>query len=364
MSSNGSVIALNVPLSTALFTVDTRDGLKISPDGLVASSQNPYDINIYKNQQLFSGAVQRIALTEINLPWNVPNVNTYNNVLYLDNGVTTWALGETEHSDELGAVVPASQIQPGFYTPDELATAVETALNVGNGVFGTSGAPLTWTVEYKTGGASDVIFNSKFFQISNSPRSGPGGGVAFRINPRYGISKGQGSNGLFPNDTNIRSDTLATMMGFGYSGTSLATAQQGTYASMMYTNFVDIVSSVLCKNQDVRDTSTSYFNGSNILARIYIAGDKVVSIDNIVGTRPFHLHYEFPIPKEIQWNPEEFLPSCNIRIQDMFGNILYNPSPTPFTFGEIIGRAGSSNFVQMNMLISEAGSPSGKYTQF
>jgi hypothetical protein len=48
----------------------------------------------------------------------------------------------------------------------------------------------------------------------------------------------------------------------------------------------------------------------------------------------------------------------------MFGNILYNPSPTPFTFGEIIGRAGSSNFVQMNMLISEAGSPSGKYTQF
>ena len=84
MSSKQIVPYLNVPLSSALFTIDSRDGVRSDPaTGYQIIAQNPYDVNIYKNQQLFSGAVERIALTEINMPWNIPNVNDYNNVLYL-----------------------------------------------------------------------------------------------------------------------------------------------------------------------------------------------------------------------------------------------------------------------------------------
>jgi hypothetical protein len=382
---------LNVPLSDALFTVDTRDGLKTSNGYIVATVQNnPYDINIQKNQQLFSGAVQRIALTELNMPWNIPNVNTYNNVLYLENELTgdVFALGDDPHLDDLGAVVATTNIQPGFYKPEELATLLTTTLNLGDGVFGTVAQPIQWTVSFSSSGITDPVANVRRFTISNRIRATGLGGIAFRVNPRYGQSKGRGVNPLFTNDTNNRSDTLATMMGFGYTGEAYRTDQVGNYASMQYTSYVDIVSSVLCKNQNVRDTSTSYFTGNNILARVYLSGDKIEPFDkesvvytmlgatgsdytitstttvssSIIGTRPFNLHYEFPVPKEIQWNPEEFLPSCNIRLQDMYGNLLYYATPTPTALG--FSWAGNSSFVQLNMLISEAGKINGRYSAF
>jgi len=233
------------------------------------------------------------------------------------------------------------------------------------GVFGVTGNAVSWNVSYIIGTVGlSPVGNANFFRISNTRTSG--GPVNFRINPRYGLSKGIGSNGIFGNDKNNRSDTLATMMGFGYASTQYRDTQNSSYASMLYTNYVDIVSSILCKNQDVRDTGTSFFNGTNILARIYISGDKIQNQDNIVGTQPFHLHYEFPTPKEIQWNPTEFLPSCNIQLRDMFGNLLYLASPiqTSSDPQAIQGWATNSAFVQMNMLISEAGNITGKITHF
>jgi hypothetical protein len=118
----------------------------------------------------------------------------------------------------------------------------------------------------------------------------------------------------------------------------------------------------------VRDTSTSNFTGQNILARIYISPEGYTKTENedgssnILGTRPFHLHYNFPVPKEIQWNQDEFLPSCNIRIQDMFGNVLFNPNSVSISLQN--GWIGISNWVQLTMFISEAGVKSGDYTAF
>lgn len=357
-----SAINLNVPLSTALFTVDTRDGLKTDNSGFLKENQNPYDINIYKNQQLFSGAIQRIALTEINMPWFIPNVNAYNNVLYLQSeSGETHALGDDNLTNELGEVVPATAIPTGFYTGEELAVAVQASLNVGNGVFGTPSQPLDWTVQYIASTSSNLgALNAKIFIIENFLRGTTTPGINFVVNPRYNQSKG-----IYSVLQNIvRSDTLATMMGFTYSSPNIfSNTQYGSYASMQYTNYVDIVSSILTKNQNVRDTSTSYFTGSNLLGRIYISGDKIETEDNIVGTRPFHLHYEFNIPKEIKWNPTEFLSSCNIQLRDMYGNLLYFHNNNPQLYAGS-GSSGNSSYVQLNMLISEAGSPSGKFTQF
>jgi hypothetical protein len=321
---------LNVPLSTALLTIDSRDGLKADPaTGLIVNPQNPYDINIQKGQQLFSGAVQRIALTEINMPWNIPNVNPTNNILFLekDDG-TTYDL----------------EISPGFYLPEDLATEVETQLNAFS-IFGVS----TWVCNWNT-------LDDATFRIITGLT-----GVKFRILPKFGQSKGISTAYTGFPIAGPRSSTLATMMGFDYVNSDYSATVNGSVASMLYTRYVDIVSSILCKNQDVRDTSSSYFTGNNILARIYISPERMYSItnENIIGTRPFILHKEFITPKEIQWNPTEFLPSCNIRLQDEFGNKLYSLSEYPLSYnpGPAVNSsvfAGNAGWVELTMLISEA----------
>jgi len=316
MASKEISPVLNVPLSSALFTVDTRDGIR-SSNGFVVAPQNAYDINIQKGQQLFSGAVQRIALTEINMPWNIPNVNDYNNILFLEK--------------EDGTTYDLNLIN-GFYTPTELADKIATDL-VDNAVFGITSWTCTWDAD-----TNIFDLNGNDFTTGNK----------WRVNPKIGQSKGS-SNGF------QRSSTVAEMMGFNSTGTQYYFHLIGSYPTMLYTTYVDVVSSILCKHQDVRDTSSSYFTGNNILARIYISPDRYYSITdtNIIGTRPFQLHYEFPVPKEVQWEPTEFLPSCNIRLQDDKGNLLYNVGITPDnTFGNVMF-CGNTAFVQMSMLISE-----------
>ena len=368
---------LNVPLSDALFTVDTRDGLAVSNGFIIATAQNnPYEINIQKKQQLFSGAVQRIALTEINMPWNIPNVNWYNNALFLE--------CDTPSGQDPINIIYSAQ----YFLPGELATMVQNSLNgvsapgdykyyntnlgIGTTSAEISPAPVfgvsTWT----------VVWNARRNIFVINPNTANPGDLLWRVNPKIGEYKGRT---LFPAD-NIyvaRNSTMAEMMGMNNMATGFTNILRGAYASMLYTTYVDIVSSILCKNQEVRDTSTSYFTGNNIIARVYISNQNMESIDstgsNILGTRPFMLNFKFNIPKEIQWNPEEFLSSCNIRLQDDKGSLLYSQSVVPNIITSDNGAVppvitsitefvGNSGFVQLTFLISEGGKISGKFTAF
>lgn len=351
-------VNLNVPLSSALFTVDSRDGIRTdTATGFVIDAQNPYDIQIYKNQQLFSGAVQRIALTEINMPFSVPNVNPYNNILVLESETgETFKIGEDVYINEFGDPV-VTEITPGFYTPQQLASTIQGFLNAGTGVFDIK----TWVVSY----SNDIPANPELGMYGKATFN-IGQGIVkkpFRINPMFGKDKGSYTyNGV----TTRRSSTLAEMMGFGSVSGNYVVSYSGDYASMLYTNYVDIVSPFLSKNMEVRDTSSSYVNGYDIVARIYIARDGYdncqalqvggTTFTNLIGTRPFHIHSTFPVPKQIRWSPTEFLPSCNLRLQDMYGNVLYS-SPTKSFSSTVIGGigevCGNTSWVEMNFLISE-----------
>jgi hypothetical protein len=101
---------------------------------------------------------------------------------------------------------------------------------------------------------------------------------------------------------------------------------------MTYTRYIDIVSSNLCKKQNVKDGSTQpaeLFNNS-ILARIYICNNanesRFDSVDgcNIVGTRPYQLYKMFDSPKYIYWDAREFINNVDLQVRDDSGDILYN----------------------------------------
>jgi hypothetical protein len=373
---------LNVPLSDALLTVDTRDGLKVdrATGYYIQTGQTPYDINIYKSQTLFSGAVERVALTEINMPYNIPNVNLTNNILVL------------KKSDGTEATITIGE---QFYTPVELAQAVRKILNDYQGNFVAPIFGSLWNVWYVPKGYDDAteyadwnalttygvgdkvnyngfsftsiqagnigqtppLQNSFWTQTNNYvdgntlggssfviESTGTGGGytqVSFTVSPKLSIAP----SGKY--------STLAEMMGFADAPQTYATSLNGNYATCLYTTYIDIVSNIICKHQDVRDTSTNYATGNNILSRVYLAPDVFFSINddgsNIIGIRPFVLHYNFPVPKQIQWSPYEFLPSANIQLRDDKGQLLYAPNLVVSN-----GNCGNSAFVQLTFHISEA----------
>ena len=424
---------LNVPLSDALLTVDTRDGLRVdkATGYYIQNGQSPYDINIYKSQTLFSGAVERIALTEINMPFNIPNVNNTNNILVLKNSsgtevtitleerfYTAVELAEAvrkELNDYQGNFTAPvfGSLWDCYYSPKGYAEAftanypawnVSTAYVVGDkvnydgsdwscGVANTGIIPVgpanwiplningNWTLSapYKVGdrvnyngftftcilaNAGNAPAASSIFwtQINNYVEATTLGGSTFVIESlpsQSFIESGSFTQVSFTISPKLsvlppgKRSTLASVMGFDNAPLTFGTNLNGNYANCLYTTYIDIVSDIICKHQDVRDTSTNYATGNNILARVYISPDVYMSLNddgsNIIGSRPFVLHYNLPVPKNIQWSPYEFLPSANIQLRDDKGQILYVPDALPST-----NNCGNSAFVQLTFQISEA----------
>jgi hypothetical protein len=307
---------VSAPLSEALICVDTRDGVKYnSTTGLISSPNNPYDIQIYPTTSLFAGAVRRIKMKEIVIPWNIPNVNARNNVLYLEN--------------EDGTTRFTVVVEEQFYTPVALATYIQTYLRDNNAL----GFAL-WAVGW------DDTNNNFTIQGNTTP------GSKFRILPKN-------NQNLPPPLT----DTLATMMGFQNVPAGYANNASGSFALMNYTQYVDVVSPFITKNQYVIDRSTNFKTGNSLIARLYIAPDMLYPINdtgsNIIGTRPFVYHKEFMVPKEINWDMDESLPSINIQLRDDKGDILYVP-PGGFSSDLSSSVASNSSYVAITFGVSEA----------
>jgi len=326
MSSDAPAV-LAVSLSDAVLSIDTTDGLIIDPTtGYQVSSNSPYELNIQKKQTLFSSEIKRISLVQLCMPYTSPNVNPYNNILFFKN-----ALGA-----EANIV-----ITPAFYLPSELASAVQTAMNAGLGTFGKT----NWLVSYDA--------RANIFTIDNQEAGITIPAVSFTIEPKLDQPKGYYTD--IDGSTIRRSSTLAEIMGFNAVSAITTNKILGSYPSMTYTKYIDIVSTRLCGHQRQRDNSTNYKTGNNILGRIYIAPDRVYSTTdtNIPGTRPFFLNFIPPVPKNIRWEAEEFLPSIDIRLQDDKGNLLYAlPAPANSISPDVM-YAGNTAYFQATMLISE-----------
>ena len=365
MSAYGKKLesVISVPTSSALLTIDTRDSYQFEDGYIAPNYTNPYNIQIYKNESIFQGRITRLALTEVNMIYSIPNVNPYNNILFLS-----------------GSTGPEESIVLGraFYTPTFLAQQVQielNALNSGAGCLGTN----NWTVSYEPGDAT--------FTIQNGPGgtgpASPGTIVPFKINPKFNQDKGTFTS-AGESTSYKRTDTLATMMGFANVPNAVSptpgvssvkkTGWRGDVASMLYTTYIDVVSQTLTQNQKVRDVSTNNNTGSNILARIYIGkdfmpldstttilpGPGVDITNNTLQVRPFYINYSPSYVKQVRWNDGIFLSSLNIRLQDDKGNLLYDfernttaSIPLPDNAGNVF-IAGSNGYAQLTFLISES----------
>jgi hypothetical protein len=356
--STGAPIEKGTPIrypSTALLCVNSADSDVYNATGFRVSSTAPARIFINNMRPMVVGYMTRVALTEVNIQWDTPNVNESNNTLTL----------ELFNASGVSQGFARIQVSSGFYTAPLLGFAVASALNANAAITAVLGAS-TFSVLF--GGlpcGTNLAFAGttknavgSYFVITSSSTTG-----FFRLVP------GTKSNGSLP----ALVDDLTNMMGLTPTIASGAlnyyTTITGGFASMQYSPYIDVVSDLLTKNQNVTDgVSSKVSRGGGILARIYFSpleytprdvtityaptsGNFGSSTDNAVGSSPFTCLRQFAVPKQIQWNTTENIDLLDIQIQDYLGNpVVYQPIAQQV--GDEMVFAGTAD-IQMTFQVTE-----------
>lgn len=327
--------------ATAIFGIDSADRYTLNPSNNVRTDIQPeYNFRLYKGQSVLNGFIKRLALTEVNMEWNVPNVNTYNNkfTIALTGGDISNGYAEIEITVPTGFYTPNELIQ---YLQDEIDTALPPLID------SPATADIFITLDPKT----------LYVDIQLDMSGGDGYLMVPFTEPEIGVPR-----------ASTDKCTMYEMLGLGNLLTStlplsLGTTDliQGNYASFLYTRYIDITSENLTKKQEVKDSSTQpvEIGASNILARLYIAppGLSESRFDisgtgcNIVGTRPFILYKEYNTPKYIYWDAREFINLIDIKVYDDKGRPIYEQASSLPSNGDWV--VGNSAEFQLTILASE-----------
>lgn len=281
------------PSSTALFCVDSSDRYASYNDRATGGT-TPYSFQITKKESLLNGFFKRIALTEIVFPYWIPNINSRTDtILVSDNG---------------GALTAVTLPAQGFYSPQALATALQTQLRIAT-------ANVALTVTYSNG-----VFT-------------------FATNIADTIAFARGNfGGLGAKLNQFQLYDLLNLSGPGVNGlTTAATTVVSGVTRCRYTEYIDIVSPQLTYNQDLKDGSSDPVV-RDALCRVYIedetspiipvyqtaapAGPVMTQDTAIPGTYPFTIYRKFSMPKQIQWNNTQPLGNITFQVFDDKGELL------------------------------------------
>jgi len=265
------------PTSSANFYINSLD----KPD-----NQRSGDFTISKNQNLFSGFFNRIAVNEIVLDWGIPNIAAHweNNIFSV---TVSGAINGTF----------AVTLPDGFYTVEQALDQIVLTLNtvIGSTVFDLGTFGYTVTLEIPAG-TSDFVIN-----LTNLSRS------------------------LFPSVS---------------IGTTPAPAYGVSSPKILGTTYIDIVSENLTYNQKLRDATTNFQN-RDVLYRWYFAYDNVPIAPDVYfapilqGYDSFVSRRTPPVVKQIRWSEAQPIGQVNFKVFDDKGRIVDTanyPSGANFQF--------------------------------
>ena len=290
--------------SAALLCVNSADAEVFNKSSGERQDNNfPSRVYINNNRPLMFGYMTRVALTEVNLEWDTPNVNPNNN------SITITVANEVTNI----TVTQRSRIDVGWYKPSELAAELQAQLNADWAEFlNTKSGEEPWSVT--------VDPKTLYITITALTPQAEGDWDDFNFYIVPCTAKNVPGFSPLPLD-------LTNMLGLTPSADTADfwTTITGGYASYQYTPYVDIVSNLLTKNQNVNDGDTTKQVVSSKLARLYLSNEELVNRteDNIIGCRPFVFRREFQYPKQIQWNTTENIDVIDISVLDFQGNPVY-----------------------------------------
>jgi hypothetical protein len=264
-----------------------------------SNGQNYNNFRLQKSQPLLQGGFQRLAVSEVTMNYNIPNINNYTNFMWVG------ALNDTIP----GFVYRKVVITNGYYTGTALATEVETKLNAAF-----TGTGFAFAVAY-----SDTSFG---FSIST-------------LLTRPGLTATSEPIVVYPYDPTLSppsnvGTTLLNVMGFNPKTNFNYCSQQGSNqglssvgASLLYTKYIDIVSNKLTYYQKVIDQNSRRSGGSNVICRFYITDNAGLPT---FSPSPYILTRQFNNAKSIRWDKNTAIDWCDISLLDDSGRPLwYNP---------------------------------------
>jgi hypothetical protein len=114
--------------ANAILVVDSNDQQKFDAQGFRIDSSTPGRIFINGQRPLLTGYMTRLALTEMNIQWDTPNVNSSNNTLSVRfYSATDAPLPVVASLGFVQLIIP-----PKFYTPLELAAEIQAQFAIGS----------------------------------------------------------------------------------------------------------------------------------------------------------------------------------------------------------------------------------------
>jgi hypothetical protein len=313
----------------AILGIDSEDRFKDYVEARAATldtyNSSPYDFQITKNESMMNGFFTRLALTEINFPWMIPNING-----------KTREVGFEYQIGAAPAVSTTLTLDYGFTTPGEIATILQNAIRA------LDPGLSTFVMTYGT--VQPSLANAESLPIFsyNPPLS-----VQVRFFPLTYNSSAY----PFPPTTKQLFDVL----GFSNANTILGGGElygRGTYCQAI--RYIDIVCSQLTYNQALKDTMSQTV-ARDTLCRLYIGDGPYTGTSTMdpsdadfcpPGCAPFTIYRQFTNPKFIRWLPNQPVQG-NLRFQvfDDDGNLLS-------TSGSLGSETDGANW-SMTLLVSE-----------
>jgi len=269
------------------------------------------------NQNIIQGQIHSVSVSEINFPYDIPNVQA---------GYNTFTL-----TPAIGNPLTIA-IGTGFYTGLELEAAINAEITAAGAALGPPILPANLpTVTYN---ATDNIFtwnaaasnvpNTVYFISSPVTLPFTGGGA---------VGPGQVGKDLFSimgfqssqnGDNFVDSDPVQQNLSFTAAGS----------APLTFTQYIDICSPQLCKFQYFRDGSTTNLaRRSDVICRLFISNN--ISIQEANGQRPFIINRQYYNERVMRWSSDNSVGTLDIQLYDDVGQPLtttWQPRPYQITF--------------------------------
>lgn len=284
--------------STALLTIDSEDRFptyQAKRESTYGSyNYSPYDFTITKNESIMNGFFTRLGLSEVVFPWNIPNINAQTNRM-----TVAYAAAPGGPFTTFTLSVPS-----GFYTPSQLATALQAQFNSKPALAGTV---VSYGQNIIQGTNNVPQFSFDFTASGQFVLFTP---MAYQPNPAVPATFYQFNN----------TKQLFDVLGLDSLAYLPAIQKAGIDTFCQSTRYVDIVCSILTYNQALKDT-TSQVVARDSLCRVYLGAlnsNMIVPTTDATfappGTTPGVVYLQYSSPKQIQWIPNQPVPS-GLRFQ-------------------------------------------------
>jgi hypothetical protein len=289
---------------------------KLAGPNYLPTTLSGVNMNISNGRPLVYGYFGRVALTQFMLKRSRPTV--------LAGGNDTFSIAVA--SSAVGPVVASVNITipQGFYTIAELAVELQNRIQIST--------PFLAQAYVLAPGAVGNANGAGFVLGTGNPSNFMAVIVA---------------TGLSESTMIARLKTLRMLgftrpiLGFPNVNTSAALATPtyyleaaGSPPNLLPTDYVDIVSTALTNYKDAKDANSSIGSPGAVLGRVWMVESAVNNSNSPadllnIGSEPITVMKTWTSPNWCQWSPNQTLNSLDIRLIDMWGDVINWTSSTP-----------------------------------